>query len=79
MASAVGAADVEALAAREIEGTNVMGLVTTDRLETLLGLVASGDLVAPEIHRHPLAEAAEALAAVGSGHVRGKIVVQVGS
>ena len=77
--SAVGAADVEALAAREIEGTNVMGLVTTDRLETLLGLVASGDLVAPEIHRHPLAGAAEALAAVGSGHVRGKIVVQVGS
>ena len=77
VASAVGAADVEALAARGIEATNVNGLVTTARLETLLDLIAAGSVVAPEIHPHPLADAAEALATVGSSHVRGKIVVRV--
>ena len=77
VASAVGAADVEDLAARGIEATNVNGLVTTARLETLLDLIAAGSVVAPEIHPHALADAAEALATVGSSHVRGKIVVRV--
>jgi NADPH2:quinone reductase len=77
VASAVGAADIETLAARGIEATNVQGLVTTARLETLLDLVAAGKVVAPEIHPHPLADVAEALATVGSSHVRGKIVVRV--
>ena len=79
VASAVGAADVEALAARGIEGTNVNGRVTTASLETLLDLMAAGSVVAPEIRAHPLAEAAEALATVGSSHVRGKIVLRVGA
>ncbi len=77
VASAVGAADVEALAKRGIEATNVSGLVTTARLETLLDLVAAGSVVAPEIHPRPLADAAEALATVGSSHVRGKLVVRL--
>ena len=77
MASAVGAADVESLAARGIEATNVNGLVTTARLDTLLDLIAAGSVVAPEIHPHALADAAEALATVGSSHVRGKIVVRL--
>ena len=77
VASAVGAADVEALAAVGIEATNVNGLVTTARLETLLDLIAAGSVVAPEIHLQALADAAEALATVGSSHVRGKIVVRV--
>jgi NADPH:quinone reductase-like Zn-dependent oxidoreductase len=77
LASAVGAADVEALADRGIEATNVNGLVTTARLETLLELVAAGSVVAPEIHSEALADAAEALATIGSSHVRGKIVVRV--
>jgi NADPH:quinone reductase-like Zn-dependent oxidoreductase len=79
VASAVGAADVEALATRGIEGTNVNGRVTTARLETLLDLMAAGSLVAPEVSARPLVDAAEALATVGSSHVRGKIVVQVGA
>ena len=79
VASAVGVADVEALAARSIEGTNVNGLVKTARLETLLGLVTAGTVVAPEIHPYPLADAGEALATIGSSHVRGKIVVRVES
>jgi NADPH:quinone reductase-like Zn-dependent oxidoreductase len=77
LASAVGAADVEALADRGIEATNVNGLVTTARLETLLDLVAAGSIVAPEIHSKALADAAEALATIGSSHVRGKIVVRI--
>ena len=79
VASAVGAADVEALAARGIEGTNVNGRVTTARLETLLDLMAAGSVMAPEIQARPLADAAEALATVGSSHVRGKIVLRVGA
>jgi len=77
LASAVGAADVEALAARGIEAANVNGLVTTARLETLLDLIAAGKVVAPEIHTEALADAAEALATIGSSHVRGKIVVRI--
>jgi hypothetical protein len=43
----------------------------------LSGMIEAGEIVVPEIHTHPLAEAGEALAAVGTGHVRGKIVVTV--
>ncbi len=77
VASAVGAADVEALAARGVEATNVMGLVTTASLDALSGMLATGEIVAPEIHLYPLTDAGEALTAVGTGHVRGKIVVTV--
>jgi NADPH2:quinone reductase len=75
--SAVGVADVEALAGEEIKGLNAVGRVTNAHLETILGLLANGDVVAPEIKTYPLADAAEALVAVGSGHVRGKLVVTV--
>jgi NADPH:quinone reductase len=77
MASVVGAVDVETLEARGVEGTNVQGRVTTESLEVLSGMIEAGEIVVPEIHTHPLAEAGEALAAVGTGHVRGKIVVTV--
>jgi D-arabinose 1-dehydrogenase-like Zn-dependent alcohol dehydrogenase len=46
-------------------------------LETLLDLIAAGKVVAPEIHSQALANSAEALATIGSSHVRGKIVVRV--
>jgi NADPH:quinone reductase len=77
MASVVGAVDVETLEARGVEGTNVQGRVTTESLEVLSGMIEAGEIVVPEIHTHPLEEAVEALAAVGTGHVRGKIVVTV--
>jgi NADPH2:quinone reductase len=76
-ASVVGAVDIEALGARGIEATNVQGRVTTASLDVLSGMLAAGELVAPEIRTYPLADAAEALAAVGTSHVRGKIVVAV--
>jgi NADPH:quinone reductase len=79
VASVVGAADIEALGARGVEGTNVQGRVTTESLEILFGMLEAGEIVPPEIRTYPLADAGEALAAVGTTHVRGKIVVAVGA
>jgi len=78
VASAVGAADAEALGGRGVEGANIQGRVTTESLEALSHMLAGGEIVAPEIRSFPLAEAADALAAVATSHVRGKIVVTVG-
>ena len=73
VASMVGAADVEGLGARGVQATNVQGRVTTAALDVLASML----IVAPEIRSYSLADAGEALAAVGTGHVRGKIVVTV--
>ncbi len=75
VASVVSAADIEALGARGVAATNVQGRVTTESLEILSGLLEAGEIVAPEIRTYPLADAGEALAAVGTSHVRGKLVV----
>jgi NADPH2:quinone reductase len=75
VASSVGAADAEALRGRGVEATNVMGLVTTEVLEALSSMLGAGEIAAPEIRSFSLADAADALAAVATGHVRGKIVV----
>jgi NADPH:quinone reductase len=77
VASVVGAADPEALGSRGIEGTNVQGRVTTGLLEALSSMLEAGEIVAPEIRSFPLAEAADALAALATHHVRGKHVVTV--
>jgi NADPH:quinone reductase len=77
VASAVGAADPEALAGRGIEATNVLGNVTTDSLQTLSEMLGSSEIVAPEIRSFSLEDAADALATVATGHVRGKIVVEM--
>lgn len=78
VASAVGAADEEALASRGVRAANVAGLATTASLEALARMLEAGDLVNPEIRSYPFAEAGEALAAVATGHVRGKLVVEIG-
>ena len=77
VASIVGAADTDSLAARGIEATNVAGQVTTASLEALAGMLEAGEIVAPEIREYPLEEAGDALATVATGHVRGKVVVAV--
>jgi NADPH2:quinone reductase len=77
VASAVGAADPDALTARGIEATNVMGRVTTESLEVLAGMIEAGEIAVPEIRAFSLADADDALESVGSGHTRGKIVVQM--
>jgi NADPH:quinone reductase len=75
VASVVGAADVEALGARGVEATNIQGQVTTASLDVLSSMFTGGEIVAPEIRSYAPADAGEALAAVGTGHVRGKLVV----
>ncbi|HYT29142.1 MAG TPA: NADP-dependent oxidoreductase [Actinomycetota bacterium] len=75
VASAVGAADAEALGGRGIEATNVMGTVDTAWLDRLTEMLVRGAVTSPEIRSFALADAGEALGAVGTGHVRGKIVV----
>jgi NADPH2:quinone reductase len=73
--SAVGGADEETLKARGIAAANVSGIVATDPLGTLVGMLERGEIVSPEIQSFPLAESAVAFEQVGSGHTRGKIVV----
>jgi NADPH2:quinone reductase len=75
VASAVGAADAEALERRGIEGTNVMGTVTTDALDTLAAMVVRKEIVSPELRTFSLADARLALDEVATGHTRGKVVV----
>jgi NADPH:quinone reductase-like Zn-dependent oxidoreductase len=75
VASAVGGVDVDALATRGVAGTNVQGRVTTESLDRLAGLIESKEVVVPPVRSYSLAEAAEALAAVATGHTRGKIVI----
>jgi NADPH:quinone reductase-like Zn-dependent oxidoreductase len=77
VASAVGAADVDALTGRGIGATNVQGVVTTERLEVIAGMLERGEITSPEIHPFSLADAGEAFAAVATGHTRGKVVVAV--
>ena len=73
--SAVRSADVEALARRNIGATNVQGNVTTASLETLLGMLGRREMTLPDLRTFPLTETGDALAMVGSGHVRGKLIV----
>jgi hypothetical protein len=44
-------------------------------LDTLVGMLGRGEIESTEIRSFPLADAAQALEQVGSGHARGKIVV----
>lgn len=53
--------------------------VDLDRLPDLLELLNSGRIKAPEARVMPFADAGSALADIGSGHTRGKIVLQIGS
>lgn len=66
-------------AAGEGEGlSNVMASPTTENLERLAALLADGSLRVP-IHRtYELAQAPEALAALGAEHTQGKLALRVG-
>jgi NADPH:quinone reductase-like Zn-dependent oxidoreductase len=77
VASAVGAADAEVLGQRDIDATNVVGAVTTERLEALSCSLEAGELENPEIRSFELADAGDALASLATGHTRGKLLISV--
>jgi len=79
VASSLGAASDEALAADGLTGTNIMAMPTRDVITALAGQVADGTLKVDVETILPLEDAADGLATLASGQARGKIVVQVGS
>ncbi|MBV2156146.1 NADP-dependent oxidoreductase [Kitasatospora sp. SUK 42] len=61
----------------ELGGRYVARSTTSETLAALAALVATGELDPHITNRYPLTHAAEALAAVESGHSRGKVVLEV--
>jgi NADPH2:quinone reductase len=72
----LGAADVEALAARGVRATNIMGTPTPDKLAALADQAAAGTLQVPIQRTFALAEAPSALEAFAAG-TRGKLVLTI--
>jgi NADPH:quinone reductase len=75
VASMIGGAKVEDLAARGVTGMNVRTMVNTAALEKLAAMVVAGALKRPQIKAFTLEESGAAFAEIGTGHVRGKLVV----
>ncbi|MFL5674944.1 MAG: NADP-dependent oxidoreductase [Chloroflexota bacterium] len=76
IATTLGAADVEGLAARGVHATNVAGNPTPEKLDSLIAAVAAGTLRVPIQKTFALDEAAAALEAFTAGTL-GKIVLVV--
>jgi NADPH2:quinone reductase len=76
IATTLGAADVEALAQRNVRATNVMGTPTPEKLATLAEAAATGTLHVQVQRTFPLDRADEALQAFSAGTI-GKLVLVV--
>ena len=72
----LGAADVEALAARGVRATNIMGTPTPEKLAALAEQAAAGTMQVPIQRTFSLAEAPSALEAFAAG-TRGKLVLTI--
>jgi NADPH:quinone reductase len=77
IATTMGAADAEALGARGIAATNVMGAPTPAKIAQLAAQVAGGALRVEVQQSFALADAASALGASAAG-TRGKLVLAIG-
>jgi NADPH:quinone reductase-like Zn-dependent oxidoreductase len=77
LASSVFAADIEGLARRSIQATNVSMQPDVRRLEQLARMVDAGELSVRLERTFPLEKAPEALEESKAGHVRGKSVLLV--
>jgi NADPH:quinone reductase-like Zn-dependent oxidoreductase len=75
-ATTLGAADVDALAARGVRATNIMGTPTREKLESLAAQAAAGTLQVPVQATFSLTDAHHALEAFGAG-TRGKLVLTI--
>jgi NADPH:quinone reductase-like Zn-dependent oxidoreductase len=76
VSTTLGAADVEALAGRNVRATNVMGTPTSEKLKALADRVVAGTLRVEIQRTFPLADVSSALAAF-SGGTLGKIVLEI--
>ncbi|MER5635361.1 NADP-dependent oxidoreductase [Kitasatospora sp. NPDC002227] len=70
---------VDPVTAVELDGTFVRRTHTADTLDALAALVAAGELDPRITATYPLEQAGQALAAVETGHVRGKVVLEIGA
>jgi NADPH:quinone reductase len=77
IATTMGTADVDALAARDVRATNVMATPTPDKLAWVVEHVAGGSVRVEVQETFPLADAAAATAAFAAGTI-GKLVLKVG-
>jgi len=75
--SMIGGAKVDELATQGVTGVNVVTGVTTARLDKLAAMAESGALKRVQIKTFKLADAGAAFAAIGAGHLRGKLVLEV--
>ncbi|ABW13133.1 Alcohol dehydrogenase GroES domain protein [Parafrankia sp. EAN1pec] len=78
VASTLGAADEEALAAAGLTGTSVMAAPVRELIAELAALAAAGTLKVDITTVLPLEKATDGLATLASGAARGKIVVEIG-
>ncbi|SQD98138.1 MULTISPECIES: NADP-dependent oxidoreductase [unclassified Parafrankia] len=78
VASTLGAADEEALAAAGLTGTSVMAAPVRELIAELAALAAAGTLKVDITTVLPLEKATDGLATLASGTARGKIVVEIG-
>jgi NADPH:quinone reductase-like Zn-dependent oxidoreductase len=76
VATTLGAADVDALFARGVRATNIMGTPTREKLESLAAQAAAGTLRVPVQATFSLIDAHQALEAFGAG-TRGKLVLTI--
>ncbi len=77
VASTLGAADEQTLAAAGLTGTNIMAGPVREVIAPLAEQAAAGRLKVDVTTVLPLDQAAEGLATIASGQARGKIVVKV--
>jgi NADPH:quinone reductase-like Zn-dependent oxidoreductase len=77
LATTIHSADEAALAARSIRATNVDVFGTTGGLDDVARFIDAGGVKVPLEHTFPLAATADALAAMQTGHLRGKLVLTV--
>ncbi len=75
-ATTLGAADIDALAARNVRATNIVGAPTSEKLTALADQVVGGTLRIEIQVTFPLDEAPAAIAAFAAG-TRGKLVLEV--
>ena len=77
VASALGAADAETLAAAGLTGSNVTGTVTAALIARLADQAATGTLAVDVTSVLPLDRATDGLRQLAKGEARGKIVVSI--